>query len=280
MNQPRKIHSLLTGKPVIEGAGVHLKRVFGFNELPRFDPFLMLDDFRSDDPAHYLKGFPWHPHRGIETITYVLKGEVEHGDSLGNQGVIGSGDVQWMTAGSGIIHQEMPRGDDKGAMHGFQLWANLPASRKMTTPRYRGVAADQLPVLYLENGVRVKVIAGAVGDVNGPMDDIAIDPEYLDFTVPPGETVVHPTAPGHTAIVYVIDGGGETDGTAIADGTLVLFEHGSSLAVKAAGKGLRFLLLAGKPLGEPVAWQGPIVMNTQAELETAFREYREGTFIK
>ena len=184
MSRPRKIRSILTGKPVIEGAGVHLKRVFGFNEVPKLDPFLMLDDFRSDDPVHYRKGFPWHPHRGIETITYVLKGDVEHGDSLGNKGVIRSGDVQWMTAGSGIIHQEMPKGDAQGSMHGFQLWANLPASQKMIPPRYRGVTSDQIPTVVMENGVQVKVIAGSLNGVDGPMDDIAIDPEYFDCTVP------------------------------------------------------------------------------------------------
>ena len=280
MNRSRKIRSILTGKPVIEGAGVHLTRVFGFGESPMLDPFLMLDDFRSDDPAHYRKGFPWHPHRGIETITYVLKGDVEHGDSLGNKGVIGSGDVQWMTAGSGIIHQEMPKGDDHGAMDGFQLWANLPAAQKMIPPRYRGITADQIPIVEMENGGRVKVIAGSLAGVHGPMDDIAIDPEYFDCSVPAGETFVHQTAPDYTALIYVIGGKGKTDETGIANGTLVLFDHGPLLTVDAADQDLRFLLLTGKPLGEPVAWQGPIVMNTQAELETAFREYRDGTFIK
>jgi redox-sensitive bicupin YhaK (pirin superfamily) len=240
----------------------------------------MLDDFRSDDPAKYRKGFPWHPHRGIETITYVLKGDVEHGDSLGNQGVIGPGDVQWMTAGSGIIHQEMPQGDGGGSMHGFQLWANLPASQKMTRPRYRGIAADQIPVVTMENGVSVKVIAGSINGAKGPMDDIAIHPEYLDCSLPPNALYTHQTIADYTALIYVIGGKGLTDGTEIADGTLVLFGPGPSLAVEAADEGLRFLLLTGKPLGEPVAWQGPIVMNTQAELETAFREYRDGTFIK
>lgn len=280
MNQSRKIRTILTGKPVIEGAGVHLRRVFGFSESPMLDPFLMLDDFRSDDPVHYLKGFPWHPHRGIETITYVLKGDVVHGDSLGNKGVIGSGDVQWMTAGSGIIHQEMPMGDARGSMHGFQLWANLPACQKMIGPRYRGITADQIPRLQLENGILVKVVAGSLGGVDGPMDDIAIDPEYFDCSVPPGGTFVHQTAADYTALIYVIGGRGKTDTTEITDGTLVLFDQGPSLTVKAADAGLRFLLLTGKPLGEPVAWEGPMVMNTQAELETAFREYREGTFIK
>lgn len=280
MEKSRKVHMILKRKPAIEGAGVHLNRVFGFSESPKLDPFLMLDDFRSDNPEHYLKGFPWHPHRGIETITYVLKGDVEHGDSLGNTGVISTGDVQWMTAGSGIIHQEMPKGDAQGAMYGFQLWANLPASQKMMPPRYRGIIADQIPVVELENGVRIKVIAGTIGGVKGPMDEIVIDPEYFDCAVPYGETFIHKTDPTYTAFIYVIGGRGKTDGTDIDNGTLVLFDQGGQLSVKATNESLKFLLLTGKPLNEPVAWRGPIVMNTQAELETAFQEYQEGTFIK
>ncbi|MGD9310574.1 MAG: pirin family protein [Desulfosarcina sp.] len=280
MQATRKIRMTLTRQPTMEGAGVHLNRVFGYSQSPQFDPFLMLDDFRSDSPAHYLKGFPWHPHRGIETITYVTKGDVEHGDSLGNSGVISSGDVQWMTAGSGIIHQEMPKGDENGAMHGFQLWANLPAAQKMMAPRYRDITAAQIPTVELEHGVVVKVIAGTLGGAHGPMDDIVIDPEYLDCTVPAGKAFVHQTDPAYTAFIYVIGGKGSTDGQVIENGMLVLFDQGEQLAVSAANEGLRFLLLTGKPLNEPVAWRGPIVMNTQAELETAFREYREGTFIK
>jgi len=280
MQATRKIRMILTCQPTMEGAGVHLNRVFGYSESPGLDPFLMLDDFRSDTPAHYLKGFPWHPHRGIETITYVTKGKVEHGDSLGNTGVISPGDIQWMTAGSGIIHQEMPKGDADGAMHGFQLWANLPASQKMMAPRYRGITADRIPVVELENGIRVKVIAGSIGGARGPTDDIVIHPEYFDCTVPTGQTFIHQTDPAYTAFIYVIGGLGRTGGRAIEDGTLVLFDEGRQLAVSAAGEPLRFLLVTGKPLNEPVAWRGPIVMNTQAELETAFREYREGTFIK
>ena len=280
MQATRKIRMTLTRQPTMEGAGVHLNRVFGYSQSPRFDPFLMLDDFRSDTPAHYLKGFPWHPHRGIETITYVTKGDVEHGDSLGNTGVISSGDVQWMTAGSGIIHQEMPKGDANGAMHGFQLWANLPAAQKMMTPRYRGITADQIPAVELENGVQVKVIAGSIGGAKGPMDDIVIDPEYFDCTVPTGQTFTHETDPAYTAFIYVIGGKGSTDSQAIENGTLVLFDAGDHVAISAANEPLRLLLLTGKPLNEPVAWRGPIVMNTQAELETAFREYHEGTFIK
>ncbi len=280
MRTHRQIRALIQSKPVVEGAGVHLKRVFGFSEAPRLDPFLMLDDFRSDNPEDYRKGFPWHPHRGIETITYVLKGDVDHGDSLGNSGVISSGDVQWMTAGSGIIHQEMPKGDAHGSMHGFQLWANLPAAQKMMMPRYRGITADQIPQVEMENGARIKVIAGSLGGVQGPMDAIVIDPEYLDCTVPDGEAFVHPTDPSYTAFIYVIGGKGRTDETTIENGTLVLFESGEQLRVSASGTTLRFLLLTGKPLKEPVAWKGPIVMNTQAELDIAFREYREGTFVK
>ena len=280
MKKNRKIKLILNRQPAMEGAGVHLFRVFGHSEVPRLDPFLMLDDFRSDIPEHFRKGFPWHPHRGIETITYVTRGDVEHGDSLGNTGVISSGDVQWMTAGSGIIHQEMPKGDSNGAMHGFQLWANLPASQKMMPPRYRGITADQIPEVELENGTRIKVIAGKIGGAGGPMEEIIIDPEYFDCSVPAGETFTHSTDPSYTAFFYVIGGRGTTDGTNIENGTLVLFEAGEHVSVSAAGDGIQFLLLTGKPLNEPVAWQGPIVMNTQAELETAFREYREGTFIK
>lgn len=276
----RKIKLLLTGQPTMEGAGVHLNRVFGHNEAPTFDPFLMLDDFRSDTPAHYLKGFPWHPHRGIETITYILKGDVEHGDSLGNTGVISSGDVQWMTAGSGIIHQEMPKGDVNGSMHGFQLWANLPASQKMTLPKYRDITADKVPEVKVQNGVRIKVIAGIMEGVSGPMDDIVIDPQFFDCTVPAGQTFIHKVDPSYTAFIYVIGGNGTTDNTSLENGNLVLFESGDQLSITASDTPLRFLLLTGKPLHEPVAWQGPIVMNTQEELTLAFQEYQDGTFIK
>lgn len=280
----RATKAVYTGEPVTEGAGVRLRRVFGYYEVPDLDPFLMLDDFRSDTPAHFLKGFPWHPHRGIETITYVLRGDVEHSDSMGNQGVISSGDVQWMTAGSGIIHQEMPKGDAQGSMHGFQLWANLPARQKMMPPRYRGITAAQIPEVELPGGVRVKVIAGEIGGVRGPMEEIVIEPEYLDCAVPPGVEFIHPTRPGHTAFLYVIDGTGTVNGEAVQNRTLVLFENGDGnndeVAATAGPQGLRFLLLTGKPLGEPVAWRGPIVMNTEEELELAFREYQQGTFVK
>jgi len=280
VSKKRKIRMVLKSKAVIEGAGVHLKRAFGFSEVPHFDPFLMLDDFRSDNPEHFLKGFPWHPHRGIETITYVLKGDVEHGDSLGNKGIISSGDVQWMTAGSGIIHQEMPKGDANGTMHGFQLWANLPASQKMTAPRYRGITDSQIPEIELDSGVRIKIIAGTVDGISGPVKDIVINPEYLDCTVSEKTTYIHSTIPEHTAFIYVINGNGIVNDTPVENRTLILFDTGDEFSIRATENQVRFLLLTGKPLNEPVAWRGPIVMNTEAELETAFREYREGTFVK
>ena len=204
----RKIRKTLKSKPTIEGAGVHLKRVFGFSDVPLFDPFLLLDDFGSDNPEHYLKGFPWHPHRGIETITYVLNGEVEHGDSLGNKGIIKSGDVQWMTAGSGIVHQELPKGNEKNILHGFQLWANLPSSQKMMNPRYREIASDQIPEVKLSNGTIVKIICGEVEGIRGPVEDIVIEPEYIDVTIPEKTEFRHPTKPGHTVFAYIIEGQG------------------------------------------------------------------------
>jgi len=280
MSDTRKIKKILFRQPTLEGAGVHLNRLFGHYEAPTLDPFLMLDDFRSDTPEHYLKGFPWHPHRGIETITYITKGDVEHGDSLGNKGTISSGDVQWMTAGSGIVHQEMPKGDAKGSMHGFQLWANLPASQKMIPPKYRDITADKIPEVRVQNGVRIKVIAGNINGVQGPMDDIVIDPEFLDCTVPAGQSFTHKADPSYTAFIYVIGGKGSTDSKAIENGNLVLFKSGDHLSVNASDKSLRFLLLTGKPLKEPVAWRGPIVMNTQEELIIAFQEYQDGIFIK
>jgi hypothetical protein len=280
----RATKAVLHGDSVLEGAGVRLRRMFGFDEVPAFDPFLLLDDFRSDTPADYLKGFPWHPHRGIETITYVLRGDVEHGDSMGNRGVISSGDVQWMTAGSGIIHQEMPKGDTQGAMHGFQLWANLPARQKMMPPRYRGITAGQIPEVELPGGVRVKIIAGELKGVRGPMEEIVIEPEYLDCSVPPGATFAHAAARGRTAFAYVIGGAGLVNGDAVRNRSLVLFDDGDELALEATGQPggepLRFLLVTGAPLGEPVAWRGPIVMNTDAELRTAFQEFQQGTFVK
>jgi redox-sensitive bicupin YhaK (pirin superfamily) len=269
--------------PTIEGAGVHLHRAFANHEIELFDPFLLLDDFRSATPAHYLKGFPWHPHRGIETITYVLKGDVEHGDSLGNQGDITCGDVQWMTAGSGIIHQEMPKGDRAGRMEGFQLWANLPAGQKMMHPRYRDITAAQIPTVTLDSGASIKVICGQVGEVRGPVHDVVIEPEYLDVALPPGATFRHATPPEHTVFAYVHAGQGRFDderAELLGNRTLVLFDKGESVSITAGDEELRFLLVAGKPLGEPIAWGGPIVMNTQAELQLAFEELEQGTFIK
>ncbi len=289
MSQLRKIDRTIKSQPTMEGAGVHLNRVFGFGNTELFDPFLLLDDFRSDNPDLYLKGFPWHPHRGIETITYMVAGSVEHGDSIGNSGEITVGDVQWMTAGSGIIHQEMPKGDSAGRMGGFQLWANLPASQKMTPPRYRDVKSDQIPEVTLENGTTVRIICGEAYGTQGPVQEVFIDPAYLDIHIPPGQVMTHPTPGGHTVFAYVIDGNGffgeaaESDSDAVesvTNGTLVLFQDGDNLSIRTGEETLRFLLISGRPLREPVAWQGPIVMNTQEELRVAFEEYAAGTFIK
>ena len=300
MSETRRIRKVIKSRPTLEGAGVHLHRAIGFGEPRTYDPFLLLDDFRSDTPSHFLKGFPWHPHRGIETITYVLRGDVEHGDSLGNSGVIGAGDVQWMTAGSGIIHQEMPKGDPQGSMHGFQLWANLPAADKMMDPRYRGVTADQIPQAVVDGGVKVKVIAGAVNGVVGPVRDVVISPEYFDVDVPPGESFHHPTPRGHTVFAYVIGGQGvfceqkdpfsyEAEapeyfdmerGPLIGNGHLVHFGDGDAVTISAEEDGVRFLFVSGKPIREPIAWYGPIVMNTQEELRVAYDELQRGVFIK
>lgn len=283
MSSIRKIRKVLKSMPTIEGAGVHLNRVFGNSEVPLFDPFLLLDDFRSDDPDHYLKGFPWHPHRGIETITYVLTGDVEHGDSLGNKGIISSGDVQWMTAGSGIVHQEMPKGDGTGKMYGFQLWANLPSREKMMDPRYRDITNKQIPEVKLDNGTTIRVIAGEVSGIKGPVQDIVIDPEYIDVTVPPNSEFRHSANQGHTVFAYIIDGEGyfsKQRDPLVDNGTIVLFDDGDEIMVSAEDHQVRFLLISGKPIGEPVAWYGPIVMNTQEELRIAFDEYEKETFIK
>ena len=283
MSSTRKIKRTFTSRPTLEGAGVNLRRAFGNAEVPMFDPFLMLDDFRSDNPDHYRRGFPWHPHRGIETITYVLAGDVEHGDSMGNKGVISSGDVQWMTAGSGIIHQEMPLGDSHGSMKGFQLWANLPATEKMMDPRYRDVPSWEIPVVRLPGGGEARLICGRIGDTTGPVRDIVTDPEYIDITVPPRSVFEHPARSGYTAIAYIIDGSGYFDERReelLGNGNLVLFADGDRVAVSTGEEPVRFLFLSGKPLGESVAWAGPIVMNTQEELRQAFEEYGKGTFIK
>ena len=301
MDKPRKIEAVWKSQPTIEGAGVHLHRAFGFHHVPRLDPFLLLDDFNNDDPARYLPGFPWHPHRGIETITYVLHGEVAHGDSMGNKGVIRPGDVQWMTAGGGIVHQEMPTGDASGRQWGFQLWANLPRSHKMMEPRYREVLAATIPEVRQSGGTRVKVICGAVDHTAGPVRDIVTQPEYLDVAVPPQTTFRHPVLSGHTAFAYVLEGRAYFDRDRDAydhemqgagwwetkrecmpgPGSVVLFaRRGDFVEVRTQDEPARFLLVCGRPIKEPVAWYGPIVMNTAAELKTAFEEYEQGTFLK
>ncbi len=284
MARIRRIRKVWRSRPTREGAGVQLRRAFGFQETPELDPFLLLDDFRSDEPEKYLAGFPWHPHRGIETITYMLDGTVEHGDSMGNQGVIGGGDVQWMTAGSGIIHQEMPKGDRRGRMGGFQLWANLPRSQKMMDPRYRGITADEIPAVRLGSGGTVKVICGTVAGTRGPVRDIVTDPEYLDVSLPEKATFRHSVKQGHTVFAYVISGSGRSGGNGgdeLTEGTVALYDRdGDAVEISTDRSAARFLLVAGRPLKEPVAWYGPIVMNTEEELEKAFEEYRQGTFIK
>jgi redox-sensitive bicupin YhaK (pirin superfamily) len=297
----RPVKRLIKSKPTREGAGVHLRRAFGFGDTSEYDPFLLLDDFRNDIPADYLAGFPWHPHRGIETITYVLAGTVEHNDSLGNNGAITPGDVQWMTAGSGIVHQEMPKGDAAGRMHGFQLWANLPASLKMTAPRYQEVKAADIPVLTDDDGTQVRIVCGNFWGAKGPVDGIAADPIYLDVTVPPGKKRTLPVETTRHAFAYVFAGKGKfcnaseplavpTEGVGWGDGTtppaeaenrsLVLFDRGDEVTLEAGEDGIRFLLVSGKPLEEPVAWYGPIVMNTQEQLRQAFEELEKGTFLK
>lgn len=290
-----------TATPTLEGAGVHLHRAFGFEDPTELDPFLLFDDFRNNDPAHYAAGFPWHPHRGIETITYVLAGEVSHGDSLGNQGSLGAGDVQWMTAGSGILHQEMPRGNAQGQMHGFQLWANLPAAHKMTAPRYQDVKSGEIPEITDDDGTRVRVIVGDFWGQRGPVDGIAADPQYLDISVPAGVRKTFPVDTYRRSFAYVFEGAGafadaskptgvllekEVAGQEVhirdlsGDRTLIRFGTGDRVTVQAGEEGVRFLLISGAPIQEPVAWHGPIVMNTQDELRQAMRELREGSFIK
>ncbi len=296
----RPVKNLIKSKPTLEGAGVHLRRAFGFGNTSDFDPFLLLDDFRNDVPADYLSGFPWHPHRGIETITYVLNGTVEHADSLGNQGVISSGDVQWMTAGSGIIHQEMPKGDATGRMHGFQLWANLPSALKMTAPHYQEVKSAEIPVLTDDDGTQVRIVCGEFWGKRGPVDGIAAEPIYLDISVPPGKRKILPVETTRHAFAYVFAGSGKfcnasgplavpTEGVGWAvtkppseadNRSLVVFDSGDELEVQAGEDGIRFLLVSGKPIEEPVAWYGPIVMNTQDQLRQAFEELEKGTFLR
>lgn len=276
----RQIQQIFHGEKVIEGAGVHLRRVFGFSNPELFDPFLLLDDFRSPNRKDFIKGFPWHPHRGIETITYVLQGDVEHGDSLGNKGIISSGEVQWMTAGSGIIHQEMPKGDEDGELQGFQLWANLPAASKMMPPRYRGIISSDIPKVERNDGTVIRIIAGTIDGIKGPVDDIIIDPEYLDCTVPSNKSFNYPTKRGYTVFIYCIGGFGSVNDTSVADGDLVLFADGDEIVLQSGDVPFRFLLCSGNPIKEPIAWRGPIVMNTEAELDLAFSELRDEKFIK
>ena len=297
----RPVKSTSVGQPTLEGAGVHLYRAFGFHKPREFDPFLLFDDFRNDNPAQFEKGFPWHPHRGIETITYVLDGEVEHGDSLGNKGVLGAGSVQWMTAGSGIMHQEMPRGNARGQMHGFQLWANLPSNLKMTAPRYQDIQAHDIPEIIDDDGTKVKIVTGSFWGKRGPVDGVAADPLYLDISVPPNTRKVLPVDTYANTFAYVFAGAGsfrdasnpygvrvekEVNGEEInirdmsGNRTLVNFDTGSEIVVNAGPEGVRFLLISGQPIEEPVAWHGPIVMNTREELMQAMQELNNGTFIK
>jgi len=296
----RAVKQIVEAQPAIEGAGVRLRRAFGFNDTSETDPFLLLDDFRNDRPNDYRAGFPWHPHRGIETITYVLAGSVSHGDSLGNAGTLGSGDIQWMTAGRGILHQEMPKGDPKGRMHGFQLWANLPASLKMSSPRYQDVPSVAIPEVTDDDGTRVRVVCGEFWGQRGPVDGVAAEPIYLDVWVPPGQRKAFPVDTRRNAFAYVFEGSGTfRDASApfgvltdrpgpveqvvreqTGDRSLVLFDSGDEVVVQAGDAGIRFLLVSGKPIREPVAWYGPIVMNTREELQRAYAELKDGTFIQ
>jgi redox-sensitive bicupin YhaK (pirin superfamily) len=297
----RPVKRIVESKPTLEGAGVKLRRAFGFGDTGDYDPFLLLDDFRNDRPDDYLKGFPWHPHRGIETITYVLAGEVDHGDSLGNRGTLGAGDVQWMTAGRGIMHQEMPKGDARGRMHGFQLWSNLPSSLKMTAPRYQDIKSGEILELTEDDGSHIRVVCGDYKGKCGPVEGVAADPRYLDIYVPPGKRKTLPVETERHAFAYVFEGSGTFRDSSEAFGvltekaidgqevrvrertgnrSLVLFDRGDEVTVQAGDEGIRFLLVSGKPLEEPVAWYGPIVMNTQAEIQQAVSELRSGRFIK
>jgi len=279
----RGINKIFYSQPTIDGAGVYLNRVFANAQVPDFDPFLLLDAFGSNDKAKYLKGFPWHPHRGIETITYIQQGKVEHKDSMGNSGVIYSGDVQWMTAGSGIIHEEMPKGDGSDAMFGFQLWANLPASNKMMPPRYRDVRKGEIPEIVLEDGTKIKIICGTVNGTQGPVKDIVTDPEYLDVSIPANTLFSHSVKTGHTVFAFIYEGSagfGDGDEKMMHKGTAVLFTDGDEVEIKTKEEHAKLLLISGKPIKEQIAWHGPIVMNTQQELEVAFEEFNNGTFIK
>lgn len=297
----RPILSQSRATPTVEGAGVNLHRAFGFHDPRAHDPFLLFDDFRGDDPADYLAGFPWHPHRGIETITYVLAGEVEHGDSLGNTGRLGAGDVQWMTAGSGIMHQEMPTGNAAGQMHGFQLWANLPSSLKMTAPRYQDIKGSDIPVVIDDDGTVVRVIVGDFWGRSGPVDGIAAEPQYLDISVPPGVKRTFPVDTYKSTFAYVFEGAAAFADASAPEGvrlekevmgrevnirdlsgnrTVIRFGTGDEITVQAGEDGVRFLLVSGAPIREPVAWHGPIVMNTAEELRQAVSDLKNGTFIR
>lgn len=279
----RPVKRVVEASPHMEGAGVKLHRGFGFGETSEFDPFLLFDDFRNDRPDDYLAGFPWHPHRGIETITYVLAGTVDHGDSLGNRGSLGAGDVQWMTAGSGILHQEMPKGDPQGRMHGFQLWANLPKSLKMTDPRYQDVLARDIPEVTDDDGTRVKVVVGDFWGQRGPVEGVAAEPRYLDISIPPNRTRRIPVEASRHAFAYVFAGSGtfrDSSASMLGNRSLVLFDSGDEITVTSGDEGVRFLLISGRPLEEPVAWYGPIVMNTRDELQQAYAELKNGTFIR
>ena len=293
----RPVKRLTRSQPTLEGAGVRLRRAFGFGDTTEVDPFLLFDDFRGDRPDDYVAGFPWHPHRGIETITYVLAGNVDHGDSLGNKGTIGAGDVQWMTAGRGILHQEMPQGDPQGRMHGFQLWANLPSSLKMTHPRYQDVSSNAIPEVIDDDGTKVRIICGSFWGRQGPVEGVAAEPQYLDVWVPQGIRRSLPVARSRNVFAYVFEGAGTfagaseprpvktdvvggADGVAADNRSLILFDAGDEITVQAGDEGVRFLLVSGAPIQEPVAWRGPIVMNTAEELRQAFEEYRNGTFLK
>ena len=297
----RAVKRIAQSTPTMEGAGVRLRRAFGFGDTSEFDPFLMMDDFRGDHPSDYTAGFPWHPHRGIETITYVLAGEVEHGDSLGNKGVLGPGSVQWMTAGRGILHQEMPRGDALGRMHGFQLWANLPSSLKMTAPRYQDIVGRDIPEVTDDDGTKVRVICGDFWGAKGPVEGVAAEPRYLDVTVPAGKRKTMKVETYRQVIAYIFEGSGRflnasepfgalreeiVDGEeivvrdSVGNRSLVVFGSGDEVTVQAGDEGIRFLLVSGKPIREPVAWHGPIVMNTQAEIRQAMSDLRSGAFIR
>ncbi|MFW9903255.1 MAG: pirin family protein [Candidatus Thorarchaeota archaeon] len=278
----REIKRISKNYSVTEGAGVQLKRVFAQKETTILDPFLLLDDFHSDNPDDYIAGFPWHPHRGIETVTYMLKGKVKHQDSIGNSGILKGGDMQWMTAGSGIIHSEMPDQID-GLLWGFQLWVNLPAANKMMAPRYQDITTDRVPKFTLENGVKIRLLAGKMNGYEGPVQDIVTNPEYIDMIIPPDTQFEHKIPKDYTVFAYCFEGEGYFEPNKeqlVSAEALVIYKNGDSVQITTKEHQVRFLLISGKPIKEPIVWYGPIVMNTQAEIQTAFAEYRNGTFLK